>query len=373
MKFETLYSRTSKGAVQIWTIEVDDENPQYRTHHGQQGGKIQVSEWFTCEAVNVGKSNERTAMEQTLATAKSIFDKKMKGKYFINLEQIDKVEFITPMLAHNWKDFAKKVEYPVVCQPKFDGMRAVISKAGAFTRNGKPWLTIPHIVNALAPVFEKYPDIVFDGELYNHDFHDDFDKISSLVKKKKPTPADLIESAEKVQFWCYDLAIKGMDLTDRGIEIGKIFREFNLDENVFKHVIGTICEDSDDLDFMFDTYVSNGYEGQMIRICGSFYEFKRSGNLLKRKDFIDSEYRIIEVGEGNGNRTGMAGFMILEREDGVQFNSNIKGSRDFLKELFYNKENLVGKFATVKYFNLTPSGIPRFPYVIKIRDGVGVD
>jgi hypothetical protein len=38
-----------------------------------------------------------------------------------------------------------------------------------------------------------------------------------------------------------------------------------------------------------------------------------------------------------------------------------------------NKSDIEGKYATVKYFNLTPDGIPRFPYVIKIRDGKGID
>ncbi len=31
-----------------------------------------------------------------------------------------------------------------------------------------------------------------------------------------------------------------------------------------------------------------------------------------------------------------------------------------------NKTQLIGKQATIKYFNLTPDGIPRFPYVINI-------
>ena len=45
----------------------------------------------------------------------------------------------------------------------------------------------------------------------------------------------------------------------------------------------------------------------------------------------------------------------------------------YLKELLSNKLDIEGKYATVKYFNLTPDGIPRFPYVIKIRDGVSID
>jgi hypothetical protein len=34
--------------------------------------------------------------------------------------------------------------------------------------------------------------------------------------------------------------------------------------------------------------------------------------------------------------------------------------------MWNNKNELIGKSATVKYFNLTPDGVPRFPYVIKI-------
>ena len=35
-------------------------------------------------------------------------------------------------------------------------------------------------------------------------------------------------------------------------------------------------------------------------------------------------------------------------------------------EMLKNKKKLIGKEATVKYFNLTPDGIPRFPYVINV-------
>jgi hypothetical protein len=34
--------------------------------------------------------------------------------------------------------------------------------------------------------------------------------------------------------------------------------------------------------------------------------------------------------------------------------------------MWKQKDTLIGKQATVKYFNLTPDGVPRFPYVIKI-------
>ena len=122
----------------------------------------------------------------------------------------------------------------------------------------------------------------------------------------------------------------------------------------------------------YKTFIDCGYEGGILRLDAK-YERKRSNNLLKRKLFSDSEYKIVEIGEGKGNKTNMAGFMILEKEDGTQFHSNVKGNHDFLKQLLQDAETYIGSYATCTYFNLTPDGIPRFPYVTKLRDGISID
>jgi len=115
----------------------------------------------------------------------------------------------------------------------------------------------------------------------------------------------------------------------------------------------------------YGEYVEAGYEGQMLRIDGK-YENKRSKNLLKHKSFVDDEYTILDIVEGEGNRTGTAGYMVFETEDGKRFKSNVKGTWDETAEMLKSKKKLIGKQATIKYFNLTPDGIPRFPYVINI-------
>jgi len=95
--------------------------------------------------------------------------------------------------------------------------------------------------------------------------------------------------------------------------------------------------------------------------------WKRSKHLLKRKEFQDREFKILDIVEGVGNKSGMAGNMVFKNHKGIEFHSNIKGNREYLKELLKNKNKLIGKSATVKYFNLTPDDeIPRFPYVINI-------
>jgi len=58
--------------------------------------------------------------------------------------------------------------------------------------------------------------------------------------------------------------------------------------------------------------------------------------------------------------------MVFETADGKRFKSNVKCTRDEGYELLESRSELIGKSATIKYFNLTPDGIPRFPYVINI-------
>ena len=105
----------------------------------------------------------------------------------------------------------------------------------------------------------------------------------------------------------------------------------------------------------------------MVRIDGP-YENKRSSMLLKRKEFVDEEYEILGYEEGEGNRTGTIKHFKFRNKDGREFNSNVKGSFSYLTKLLEIADTLIGKDATIKYFNLTPDGVPRFPYVIAIRD-----
>jgi len=134
----------------------------------------------------------------------------------------------------------------------------------------------------------------------------------------------------------------------------------------------TVHSDEKSLTTAYERYMHDGFEGQMVRL-DSVYENKRSVSLLKRKEFTDEEYKIVDICEGNGNKFGMAGYMILAREDGITFHSNIKGTFEFLAELLKGKDKLIGTFATCTFFNLTPDGIPRFPYVTKLRAGKGID
>ena len=79
---------------------------------------------------------------------------------------------------------------PVYIQPKLDGVRCLFTKDGAYSRTGKQFKNLAHIERELIPFFKDRPDLVLDGELYNHKLKHDYEKIISLVRKQKPTDTD---------------------------------------------------------------------------------------------------------------------------------------------------------------------------------------
>lgn len=361
--FPTIYKKTKTGATQTWSVEV--EGDKYRTSSGQLDGKIQVSEWTICYPKNVGKANASTAEEQAITEAIALRKKKLEGGYFEDVADIGNKKFFEPMLAEKWEDRKGEISYPLYSQPKLDGVRCIVNKDGMWTRAGKQIVSAPHIFVSLKPYFDREPHLVFDGELYNHEFHDDFNKIISLVKKTKPTSADLKESAEKIQYWIYDMP-STPDIFQRriGDALTLLWKTDINFPDCCKIVKTDVVVNEEALNKMYGIYLDKGFEGQMLR-TNSRYENKRSKTLLKHKTFVDEEFVILDIVEGEGNRTSAAGHMVFERE-GKRFKSNIKGTWEYLVDILQNRDSLLGKKATCKYFNLTPDGIPRFPYVINV-------
>lgn len=372
MKLDTLYKKDNNDGIRQWTVEVNATG--YRTHSGLVGGKIVTSEWFKVTATNVGRANHRALDEQALFEAQARWQKKVDSGYSPNEESCNTTAVkISPMLAKKWEDRQSKISFPLASQPKLDGMRCWIDARGAWTRNGKRWMTVEFLTKELKGFFDSHPHAILDGELYSHELKHDFNKISSLIKKTKPTAADLEECESKIKYHIYDCVIDPMKTSPFTSRMQSVFEIVQRLPQTFVAVATSIANNQAELDALYGEYLEDGFEGQMVRLPDSPYEFKRSANLLKRKEFQDEEYEILEIGEGNGNKSGMAGFAVCRHPDGRTFNSNIKGNHDFLKDLLQNSEAYVGTFATCTYFNLTPDGIPRFPYITRLRDGRGID
>lgn len=359
----TLYKRNRNGKIQEWNIEI--LNNSFRTIEGLIDGKKTPSEYTICEGKNIGKINETSPKEQAIKEAEAKAERKRESGYVDNIEDVDNVENFEPMLANKFKKF----EEECWSQPKLDGVRNIVSKIGSKTRNGKDSLAVPHIYEELKWVFDKYPNIRFDGELYNHELRDNFNKLTSIARKSKPTTEDLRTSATMIEYHIYDVYLGDDTIFSERIKFLKnILEEINSNDTMTKLVETTLIQSSEKLDEEYAKYLEQGYEGQMVRIKNSVYETKRSKFLLKRKEFIDEEFYIENILEGLGNRSGMAGRVVLKMSDGRSFKAGIKGGVDYYIHLLEHKNEYIGKKATIRFQNYTPDGIPRFPVMYSVRD-----
>ena len=137
--------------------------------------------------------------------------------------------------------------------------------------------------------------------------------------------------------------------------------------NLYQNIISKSSQ-LKDLQTAHETYVKNGFEGLMIRAPSGRYEpDHRSSSLLKYKTFMDNEYKIVGFKEGKGNDVVTVIFT-CETEDGKRFEVRPKGTREERGNMLKNAEKHVGKKLTVKFFELTDEGIPRFPVGLAIRD-----
>ena len=279
---------------------------------------------------------------------------------------------IKPMLAY--KVGNKPVDWSenVFIQPKLDGVRCVIklgdnNEVQAFSRTGKPWQNIGHITNSLHYFFTQHPDIILDGELYNHDLRDDFEKIISLVRKQKPTPSDRTEASKLVQFHCYDYIETVMN-QPYGYRMNQLATSDMYSYCVFYVPTLTVLSD-ESAKIVHTKNLTNGYEGSILRLDKP-YQCKRSYNLQKFKDFHDTEATIIGYVDGKGKRVGTLGKFLMQDDDGVEFGCPPGKGYNYkmLADMLTNIHNYIGKRATFTYFERTKAGSYRHPLFKTLRN-----
>ena len=220
------------------------------------------------------------------------------------LELIKNKEF-RPMLAHK---VGKEIDFTdkVFIQPKLDGIRCYITKDGAFTRNGKEIKNVKHINEALISLFEFHPDFILDGELYNHELHDDFNKIVSLVRKQTPTEDDIEASKELIQFHWYDIVTEEQQ-EQRTFRIRQMYEFFFKFSTVIRYVETIEVPSIDQVNDLHLYYRHADYEGSIVRLNGQYKVNGRSRDLLKVKDWQDTEFTITDYVEGKGKFAGGIG------------------------------------------------------------------
>ena len=276
-----------------------------------------------------------------------------------------------PMLAYPVS--TKPIDYnkPVFIQPKLDGVRCVIQhEAGAenpvkaYSRTGKEWKNINHILAELCPFFAKYPNVILDGELYNHDLKNDFEKIISLVRKTKPTDEDRLEASKLTQFHCYDIIDEELLFDHRNEFINQSL--MLLGDSIYT-VETTQCFTEGDAKVFHKDNLEMGYEGSILR-TNDVYKCGRSWNLRKFKDFHDAEALLCDWVEGKGKRKGTIGKFMAIDEHGIVFGMPVMDKFEYLQKNFEEMKKWVGLPATFTYFEKTKAGSYRHPLFKAIRN-----
>ena len=282
-----------------------------------------------------------------------------------------------PMLAHKFDN--KRVDWskPVYIQPKLDGVRCVFTKDGAFSRTGKKFMNLQHLFTPkMFSMFKQNPWLVLDGELYNHDLRDDFEKIISLVRKQKPTDDDRKEARKLIQYHVYDYAFcnpneNKVDLIESDMNrYGKRHDQLTRSNMYGKHIRYVPARGVHTLDKakeIHNSFLEQGYEGSILRLDGA-YKNGRSYDLMKFKDFSDTEATIVSWVEGKGKRRGTIGKFIAVDSDGIKFGMPVMDKFVYLKKNFKAMQDWVGKTATFTYFERTKAGSYRHPLFKAIRN-----
>jgi len=282
-----------------------------------------------------------------------------------------------PMLAYPVS--SKPIDYtkPVFMQPKLDGVRCLIQaeklpfdmgyEPVAYSRTGKLWKNIDHILQNLKPFFQKYPDVILDGELYNHDLRDDFETIISIVRRQKPDDIDMLNSRDLVQFHCYDY-IPGPALLNAKFDSRDVWLKAELPQSYcIKHVNTDHVLTELGSKMFHENNLKAGYEGSILRI-NTEYQCKRSHSLRKFKDFSDTEAVITDWVEGKGKRKGTIGKFMAIDADGNEFGMPVMDNFKKLQTMFKEMQSWVGQTATFTYFERTKAGSYRHPLFKAIRD-----
>lgn len=368
METKVLYGLDKGNNYKVWSIQTrtyidpitDLPQTVIEIFHGKEGGKMQKKVDFI-EGKNHGRANETAPSEQAELEAMSRWRKQVDKGYRETKEELDNLE-IAVMLAHDYLKQGHRIEYPCYTSAKLDGVRclAIRTESGIKlkSRGGKLY-SVKHVEDYLLEVM-KHGDI-WDGELYIHGKY--LEEIVSAVKKPNAnTPL--------LKFIIFDVVTED-GYSNRLIEMQRI-RRYVLDEDSPVSVLSwKECSSEEEMKEQHKQFVSEGFEGVMIRNWEGKYESgKRSADLQKYKQFYDEEFLITGVQE---DKNGNGVFELWDFAANAAFTTTY-GDFPERKNQLAHPEQYIGKALTVKYQSrYLDTNLPQFPTGIAIRDGVWQD
>lgn len=254
-----------------------------------------------------------------------------------------------------------KWEPPYIVQPKLDGERC------RAVRVDNSWVLVSstlNIITSVPHINEYFNQNVtwgeWDGELYRHGW--DFNLIQSVVSRT----VNLHPEYDAIKFHIFD-CVTGLPQAAR---IPLALRHLPQDDRI-EVVPCKLCNDLDDILRAYDLYLSEGYEGIVIRNFNNYYVRKRSTDVMKFKPKKDDYYRIIgwkQMKDKYKQPKPMLGALVCQGDDLTTFDVGSGMTDDFRITNWPDPQHLIGKLCHVQYQHLTPDHSPRFPIFLEVVD-----
>jgi DNA ligase-1 len=296
------------------------------------------------------------------------------------------------MLANKYLDRKGYVKYPAMVQPKLDGVRFTARKVSSNevtinTRSNTELLYFDEIRNSIAQL-DIDNNVVLDGEFYSKNKMIPFKTLNGYCNRKKldgktgynKIPREHIESIQYYIFDCYFIDQPNKPFKDRYSYIEKLLSS---NKNHYVKIVPAIPIDKEEeIELYFNQYISEGYEGLMIRNIDSPYQLNlRSNDLLKYKgNFDEEEFPIVGAKcSKNGKEEGCIIWKLGLRENQIKDEKDLdvtfscrpsdplESRRSDWIEYQKNPEKFHGLLYTVTFQEKYDNGIPRFPSGKAIR------
>lgn len=354
-----LQSKTRTGAAKFWQGHVVNEGKMWATQTSywqvnKAGEKslVQFSAPYEATSKNVGKANETSAEGQAQLEFDSMV-KKQRDKGYAEVGEVSTVRPL-PMLAQKFKDRKKSIVYPAWVQPKYDGNRMLQRDKECWSRGGKDM-----VAKVVAHLTFHTADNIVDGELIlpgNVPLED----TATALKSYKPG------DSEQLLYVVYDV-VSDLPFSERFALLARILL-VNGPEQVILAPTFAVKNEAEVMAY-HKKFVAQGYEGIIIRNEKGGYEVgHRSTSLQKYKDFVDSEFQIVGVKEGEGREKGCAIFSCVTSE-GNEFDARPEGSIESRQESWKNRKELIGKWATIRFQSISRKNkVPIFPVAVGLRE-----
>lgn len=375
-----LISRDSKSKLRVVMIscEWDEEKQLYRLKRltGQFQGKMIEQPVIEITKGKVKRTISEQAALEFNSHVKKYLDKGYKciSDYgYTSLENFD--EKVVPKSNTDQKGLVK----PMLCEQydfndskfekitwkastKLDGLRTMLYyKDGVIytsSRGGKDYNVAATYIREdayLKSLFEGNPNLILDGELYKHGWN--LQKISGLGRLET-----LHDDHKELKFYCYDIVDESATFEQRYNRL-QTFTE----TDKFILVQHVDVKGNDNIKALHDRYISEGYEGLVLRDPSKTYKCgSRSNRMLKVKEFVDAEFEVIDLVEGLRDEDMC---FLLTTKEGNTFKAKPVGDRQLKQWYRDNLELLIGKMATVKYFGFTntENPVPNLPVLKSFR------